>query len=399
MFKDNLLSIKNNESSWMAIALAIPTYLTVLIGTAPMLQGLFYLAYLTGLYFLWKRHQQTQFSNQFILCSLIFLIAWILPNIITINSGRIESEMLSLPVLVYHVIVFSIIIAWGYSWTQTKQPDKDWQQLCKTLFTLLIPLVLLILIESIRLRVEFPNHVPKPFNYRHLIGEVLLMFMLAAFAFPGKWVKFVVTALMVIILTIIENRGGLLSVGIIIVLFMSVKILNHLNYKQILLGLFLLVLLAFLFYSPLFNLVDYFFLLEHKGRGLGSGFTHRLPIWIDTWQEIQRVPWTGVGFWVSPFPYIDAKQYLNPSYAVHNIFLRLWVENGTILFLAVVTILIVTAIQIERKKLHLHRMAFWSILAYYFFIPRHLTLNPLSIFLYWTIIQALCLPSKESRNK
>lgn len=392
MFKDNLLSIKNNESSWMAITLAIPTYLIVFIGTAPILQGVFYLIYLLGLYFLWKRRQQTQFSNQFILCSLIFLIAWILPNIITMNSGRLESEMLSLPVLVYHAIVFFIIIVWGYSWTQTKQPAKDWQQFCKTLFTLLVPIVLLILIESIRLRVEFPNRLASPFNYRHLIGEVLLMFMLTAFAFTGKWVKVIITALIVIILTLIQNRGGLLSVGIIIVLYMSVKILNHLTYKQILLGLFLVALLAFLFYSPLFNLVDYFFMLEHKVRGLGSGFTHRLPIWIDTWQEIQRVPWTGVGFWVSPYPYGD---HFNPGRAVHNIFLRLWVENGTGLLTVVLIVLIATAIQIEYKKLHWHRMAFWSILAYYFFIPRHLTLNPLSILLYWTIIQSLCLPGNR----
>jgi len=117
---------------------------------------------------------------------------------------------------------------------------------------------------------------------------------------------------------------------------------------------------------------------------------------METWHEIKRVPWTGVGFWVSPYPYGD---HFNPGKAVHNIFLRLWVENGTGLFLVVMVILITTAIQIEVKKLHWHRMAFWSILAYYVFIPRHLTLNPLSIMLYWTIIQALCLPTIKKIDK
>ena len=215
------------------------------------------------------------------------------------------------------------------------------------------------------------------------------MFVLAAMALPNRWLK--VTSLVISILTLhlIENRGGLLSVGVVIGLLFAVKLLQQLGWKKFLLLTISLIGLAFFFREQLFNLFDYFFLLENRFRGLGTGFTQRLPVWIDTWQEIQRVPWTGVGFWVSPYPY---GEYGNPGRAVHNIFLRLWVENGTPLFVFTIALLMVTAIQIERKHLPWQRMAFWSILIYYFFIPRHLTLNPLSILLYWTIIQALCLP-------
>jgi len=50
--KSDLIRIPNNESTWLAIALAAPSYLITLIGTEPILQGFFYLTYLIGLYFL-----------------------------------------------------------------------------------------------------------------------------------------------------------------------------------------------------------------------------------------------------------------------------------------------------------------------------------------------------------
>jgi len=388
MPKDNLITIPNNEASWIAISLAIPSYLIVLIGTAPMLQGVFYLIYLIGILFIWQRRQHENYSTIFIVTSLIFLTAWIAPNVVTKLSARPESDMLSLPTLIYHVVVLSVVVWWARSWSiSQKNYFKSWQQTCRTLLLLLTPLIVLILVETIRLKSEFPN--PNPFNYRHLIGEILLMFCLAGFAISGRYLKLIVLAATIVTLTLIENRGGLLSVGIIVSLYLLIKTLNTVSIKKIIIGFLVCILLGYLFYDQLYKLIDVYFLLEHKARGMGSGFTQRLPVWVETWQEIQRVPWTGVGFWVSPYPYGD---HLNPGKAVHNIFLRLWVENGTGLFLVVMVILITTAIQIEVKKLHWHRMAFWSILTYYVFIPRHLTLNPLSIMLYWTIIQALCLP-------
>ena len=396
MSKNNLIIIPNNEASWIAISLAIPSYLIVLIGTAPILQGVFYLIYLIGIFFIWQRRQHENYSTIFIVTSLIFLSAWIAPNVVTKFSSRIESDTLSFPTLIYHVVVLSVSVWWARSWSiSQKNYFNSWQQCGRTLLLLVTPLVVLILVETMRLKLEFPNNRPDPFNYRHLNGEILLMFCLAGFAVSGRYLKLIVLAATILTLTLIENRGGLLSVGIIASLYVFMKTLNAVSIKKIVIGLLVCILLGYLFYDQLYKLIDYFFLLEHRGRGLDSGFTQRLPVWIETWQEIQRVPWTGVGFWVSPYPYGN---HFNSAGAVHNIFLRLWVENGTGLFLVIMAILMTTAVQIERKKLHWHRMAFWSILAYYVFIPRHLTLNPLSIMLYWTIIQALCLPTiKKNR--
>lgn len=49
--KSDLIRIPNNESTWLAIALAVPSYLITLIGTEPLLQGFFYLTYLIGIFF------------------------------------------------------------------------------------------------------------------------------------------------------------------------------------------------------------------------------------------------------------------------------------------------------------------------------------------------------------
>ena len=346
--------------------------------------------YLVGLYFIWSRRQERQFSISFILIAIIFLLLWVVPNLVTKTSGRLESDMLSLPILIYHVTILSVVLLWARSWTvRQNQPHQTWQACCQNLWALLTPLVILILIESLRLTFEYPDRRPDPFNYRHLNGEVVLMFVLAAMALPSRWLKAISLVISILTLHLIENRGGLLSVGVVIGLLFTVKLFQQLGWKKFLLLIISLIGMAFIFRVHLLNLADYFFLIEHPSRGLGSGFTQRLSVWIDTWQEIQRVPWTGVGFWVSPYPYGG---FGNPGPAVHIIFLRLWVENGTPLFLFIVALLVVTAIQIERKHLPWQRMAFWSILIYYFFIPRHLTINPLSILLYWTIIQALCLP-------
>ena len=391
----HLIQIRNNESSWMALSLAIPTYLIVLIGTSSFLQGVFYLVYLIGLLFIWKNRTRQYISIQFVLTSFVFLIAWIAPNMMTYSSGRLESSMLSLPVLFYHVVVLTIILLWQRSWTlNVNSPKKSIQELSRTLLILVTPLVILIIIESVRLKIIFPMERPNPFQYRHLNGEVFLMFVLVAMGMSRWWVKWAAIVTAAVGLILIQNRGGLLSLGIIVVLYGLGYVYKRLTICKLLSAFLVLGLATFIFYQQLYRLFDIFFLLDDTSRGLGSGFTGRMPVWIEAWHEIQRVPWTGVGFWVSPFPFYS----VSPDTAVHNAFLRIWVENGTVLFLLIIGILTVSAIQIERKKLNWHRLGFYSILVYYFFLPRHLTLNPLSIMLYLIIMQALCLPWKRNKT-
>lgn len=396
MREPNLVTIPNNEAAWMAIALAIPSFFIVLVGTAPLMQGLFYLVYTVGFWYLWQHRGVDRYSPRFMFFGILFLVAWIAPNIITKMSGRLESEMLSLPVLIYHGFVLPLILLWFRSWTlRSQQPGVDLQSFCKTLLVLLTPLVALILIESLRLKIQFPTKQADPFNYRHLTGEVLLMFLLVGLAVPSRFIKAAVVVTTIVSLTLIENRGGLLSTAIILGLFTTNKMIQTVGYKRVLIVLLAGAVIGFICWPIVYRLLDYFFLLEHASRGLGTGVTFRVPVWIDTWHEIQRVPWTGVGFWVSPYPYGE----VTPGGQVHNAFLRLWVENGSALFVFITGVLLTAAIQIERKGLHWHRMALLSILAYYFFIPRHLTLNPLSILLYLTIMQALCLPMKKQHKK
>ena len=395
----DLIRIRNTEASWIALILAIPSYLIVLIGTSAVLQGCFYLLYLVGLGFVWQRQQQLHLSPKFVLTTLIFFSAWIIPNLYVVRSGRLESELLSLPVLFYHVTILFLVVLWFRSWTMsTSRPRQLVQDLARPLVILLSPLVVLILIETLRLKLQFPDQRPDPFNYRHLNGEVILMFVLAAVAMPGRWIKIGAVILAVGCLTLIENRGGLLSVAIVVSCLLALSIKRRLTWKYILLAALGIATLLFIFQEPLYEFVDFFFLLEHQSRGLGTGLTYRLPVWVEAWHEIQRVPWTGVGFWVSPFPFIPFGEHVNPGRAVHNAFLRLWVENGTVLFAVTLSILLLTAVQIERKALSWQRMVFYSILAYYFFIPRHLTLNPLSMLLYLVILQALCLPMVNNKK-
>ena len=63
----NLITIPNTEQSWLGLALVIPCYLIVLIGISPVLQGCFYLMSLVGLYFIWPRRQERQFSISLLL--------------------------------------------------------------------------------------------------------------------------------------------------------------------------------------------------------------------------------------------------------------------------------------------------------------------------------------------
>ena len=59
----NLVTIPNNEAGWMAISLAIPSFFIVLIGTAPLMQGLFYLVYTVGFWYLWQHRGADRYSH------------------------------------------------------------------------------------------------------------------------------------------------------------------------------------------------------------------------------------------------------------------------------------------------------------------------------------------------
>ena len=385
--KSDLIRILNDESTWLAIALAAPSYLITLIGTEPILQGFFYLTYLIGLYFLNTNNNLKYFSKNFIIFCLLFFLSWFVPNIITFFSGRIESEFLSLPTLFYHIFIFFILIFWFRSWNLSQNDIIHRQNnFQNTLFVLISPLIILILIEAINLKLKFPNIRPDPFNYRHLTGEIILIFFLASLRLNSRALKLVAFLISLFILNIIENRSGLLAIFIGSILFFANKFIMKYEIKRFLILLASIILFTVFLYDYFLIILDYFFLIDSKARGLYSGMSQRLPIWIDAWNEFLRVPWTGVGFWVSPFPFVNGNL---PEFNVHNSYLRILVENGAVLFIVILFTLIFTAFQIEKKQLLWHRCAFYSILIYYIFIPRHITLNPLSVLLYFVIIQSI----------
>jgi O-antigen ligase len=157
-----------------------------------------------------------------------------------------------------------------------------------------------------------------------------------------------------------------------------------------------LLLIPFLFFlwDYLWAVIDYIFLISNKGRGIDSGLSSRIPIWHVAWNEIANHPWTGIGFFVRPNPWIDPN---NVNLHVHNAFLRLWVENGTALFTLVMFVIMGAVYQTYQKRLLWDGAVLLSICFYYFFYPRHLTLNPMSIMLYLVLVRAFVL--KTFTNK
>jgi O-antigen ligase len=389
--KKNLFEIPNTAGSIVAMLLSIPTYMIILLGTDIITQGAAYMAYTLMLPTLFFYRFKIMITKQLTIFGLVFYAAWLIPNFYLISTGSLESYLISVPVLLFHAVVLfvTIICLFRFQAASTSKSNNDF---FKTWFVFLCPLLLLMMFEIFKVFLNEPDKRTEVFGYSHLNGEVLLIGLFLSYYLKNIGFKVVITGLILLCLIAIQVRTGLLA-ALLFLIAINFRYLQTLSARKLILTLLLIPFLFFL-WDYLWAVIDYIFLISNKGRGIDSGLSSRIPIWHVAWNEIANHPWTGIGFFVRPNPWIDPN---NVNLHVHNAFLRLWVENGTALFTLVMFVIMGAVYQIYQKRLLWDGAVLLSICFYYFFYPRHLTLNPMSIMLYLVLVRAFVL--KTFTNK
>jgi len=396
-----LKNFKFDMQSLSALIIATSIYGIAIFGTSDVAQAVVYLVYLFGLVGLWYFKVPLKISIQFGITLLIFLSLWITPTLINYYSGSLESEAIRLPVLAYHVFVFTAVLIWLYLWQKNNKP-YDFSNFAKYLAKLIIPLLIvgffIVLTKKYILLVPDVQHKGDAiysFVYRHLDAELFLIGSFFIYFIQSKLIKYVLYLMIFVTLTVMAVRGGMIAFLIFIVLAEIFPHIKKAFLKKFWPYIVLTAAAIFLFWDYIYIFTDNIFLLSERYRGLGSGFTGRIAQWQDAWIEIQTKPLLGYGYYVKLFPYNDIN---NPSSHIHNFILRVWYENGGLILIFILIILGLATYRITVNKLFWEGGVFFAILFYYFFVPRHIQLNPCSIILYLIIIRSCLAKGIEKRE-
>lgn len=381
------LSLNNNFLENLSlISFFIPVYLVSLFGTSYKVQGLAYIFYLLGFSGAVIR-SRNKVNYKHLIPLFLFILLWLTPNIFNKFSARLESEALNMNVLFYHIVIFTTNYIWLVIWQKDLNNDK-WEYWARNLFKGLFLLTIIIFFKILH-RYLLDENIIFGFTYRHFDAEIFLILLFFSYFLLNRYLMFFIFLFFLASLILMSVRGALIA-GLVFIFFTNLKYFKTIKIKN--LFIFCFVLIGFFYLADFYKILDKIFLFSDHGRGIGSGFTQRTDIWVIALDEIKRLPLTGLGYYVRPNPFTDITA---AGLHVHNFFLRIWVENGTLLFIFVLLILFGSAYNIEKKQLIWERAVFWSIMAFYFFIPRHIQLNPMSIILLLVLIRSYVLPFKK----
>lgn len=395
--KNNLILTAPLE--WVAaFALTVPTYIIFFIGMEPYMQAIAYSLYIIPICLVFIRKRHFPLSTRFIILWTIFLVFWITPSILNRISPTLESDLVSLPVLFYHVVMLSAVVIFLNIYVQDKKSISK-ELLMRSIFWTLAPMVLLIFFKSIYL--DFQEDArPSPFRVNANTNvEIIFTFMLVALRLTGNIIKFFAIVLAITTCYILESRGGLISCYIALLLTYGPPWLHtNFKHKYFLFFLFVILFISVFFHNEIYSLFNSTLMLDIRL----SSLTDRLIVWELAIESIIQKPFSGTGFWVNPMGYSVPEGFPewatidNYQLVVHNAFLRIATENGILLFLMIISFVVISCYRLLKNNFFKDFALVISVLFFLFFCTRHLTLNLMNVLLYFTIIRALTLDRKFS---
>ncbi len=402
----------NLDRLLLAFSITFPVYILTFVGMQPITQGFAYLPYSIIFFYFCYRTRNLFFSKSFILFWVIFLVAWMTPSIINAYSGRLESDLVRLPVLFVHVAYMTMLL-FSFGMFLSLKNNQSIKTLLLYISIMLAPLLITLLLKTFLMEYDHPELRPSPFGASpHFVGEVLLVFFFGVLFIKTNWVKALIIVATLLFLILLENRAGVIAVLIILGLmtlrwFFNLTFIHKKNFVILLIGIFLLIIP---FYEIIFNFIDHhIFYLSSDSRGWGSGFTKRFFPWLRAYESFQAHPWLGVGFWVKPYGYELAhifdfrsycwESYNNPAFDIHSFWIRVLAENGLFLFSLVVGTIGYCLFKLFKLKHWMLLIIMLSILFYLSFVTRHLTLNILNASLYLIIMAVFLKTTPLRRNE
>jgi O-antigen ligase len=397
--KDN--PIFHAPLEWIvALALTVPTYIIFFIGKEPLMQGLAFMLYLIPITLVLVRNGIPRFSIKFWMTWLLFCVLWVTPSVINSMSARLESDLVSLPILFYHVAIMSAIVIFFKAYCKNVKPINQ-DLLLSSIFWVLVPMVLLIFLKTIYLDFQSDRR-PFPFGiHPNVNAEIIFTFLLVSLRLPGNFIKMVAITLAVATCYLLESRGGLISCYIALIVTYSLPwIMSKIKWKVSILILGVCLLVSFLFFNEIVSLVKSFLMLDIRTKGIAG----RGHMWQFAMNSIIDNPFQGIGFWVNPMGYSIPEYFSNgsrlgdPALEIHNAFIRIATENGVLLLMLLLIIFCIACFKLIKLKKFNDLALVVSILFFLFFATRHLTLNLMNILLYYVLIRSLSIDKKLIKN-
>ena len=387
----------------LALALVIPTYITFFIGKEPLIQGLAFSIYALPLLVMLFRSQTLHTSGRLIFFWALFLAAWVIPSLINAAGSHLESELVRLPVLFFHVTILTLLVVTLYHYLKP-DPEKNFHQLVVTMFWALLPISLLIALKTLYLEGYNPTLRPNPFGiHPNVAAEVMLVFLLCATQVRQATVKWLAYAVTIATCYLLQSRGGLIASYLALFILYGYPLVaqKNLQKKSTLAIGGLLVMGLLFFYQDLYDLILKASMLDMRTQDISG----RGQVWLLGLESIMARPWTGLGFWVNPmglsYPaHFPAWLTLgHPAFEIHNAFIRIATENGLVLLAMTLGLMGFAAHRLHRDKNYPELATLMSVTFFLCFATRHLTLNLMNVLLYMVILKATLPSNPKKRSK
>ena len=387
----------------LALALVIPTYITFFIGKEPLIQGLAFSIYALPLLVMLFRSRTLHTSGRLIFFWALFLAAWVIPSLINAAGSHLESELVRLPVLFFHVTILTLLVVTLYHYLKP-DPEKNFHQLVVTMFWALLPISLLIALKTLYLEGYNPTLRPSPFGiHPNVAAEVMLVFLLCATQVRQATVKWLAYAVTIATCYLLQSRGGLIASYLALFILYGYPLVTQKNLQKksaLAIGGLLVMGLLF-FYQDLYDLILKASMLDMRTQDISG----RGQLWLLGLESIMARPWTGLGFWVNPMGYSLAEHVPawvmlgDPSLEIHNAFIRIATENGLVLLAMTLGLIGLAAHRLHRDKNYPELAALMSVTFFLCFATRHLTLNLMNVLLYMVILKATLPSNPKKRSK
>jgi len=216
----------------LAFALVIPTYITFFIGKEPLMQGLAFSLYLIplGVAVVGKRITLPPFKLSAFWA--IFLCAWIVPSLINAYGSHLESDLVRLPVLFFHVTILTALVFILHDFLKN-DPKKQLRTLLGMMFWVILPMALLITLKTLYLVGHNPSIRPSPFGiHPNVAGEVMFVALLCATQIRQTSVKWLAYALTIGTCYLLQTRGGLLASYLALIVMYGYPLVTKMNRKK-----------------------------------------------------------------------------------------------------------------------------------------------------------------------
>ena len=368
----------------LAFCLVIPTYMDFFVSKAPLFQFIGYLSYLIPLLIL-IIHQQIDLSKKFIIYWAIFSILLILPSIINLSSGRLESDLINIKGLFSKWIFLSALMLFFDTWLK-KFKDNQLHQLIYYLFLFFLPMITIIFFKVFAEVYECPKELldvrcrANPYGVGAFItSELFLLFGLLCLPLKSNKLKFILLTLTIIALILLQARTALFATILALAIYTVLPLIY--KYKKIIIipvALTTLILCFFIF--------NYFVDNTFIGRHI-STFTYRVHMWQLGLETIQASPWFGIGFDVTPNYY--SFTFNHHANTIHNMFIRIATENGLPLLIFITTTFIYSLYRVFQAKNFYALAIILSVIIFHSFSTRHISINLLNIVFYLIIMKSL----------